>query len=50
MTHKERMLAAARGDIADHLPYAPRIDLWFQANKARGTIPEVHRKARPFSV
>ncbi len=33
------MLAAARGEMTDRLPYAPRIDLWFHANKTRGTLP-----------
>jgi corrinoid protein of di/trimethylamine methyltransferase len=39
MTHKERMLAMARGEMPDRLPYAPRIDLWYQANQKRGTLP-----------
>ena len=45
MTHKERMLAAARGNMPDILPYAPRIDLWFQANKKRGTLPDQYQAA-----
>jgi len=40
MTHKERMLAAARGEMPDTIPYAPRIDLWYHANKERGTLPK----------
>jgi len=39
MTHKERMLRAARGEWADWLPWAPRIDLWYNANARRGTLP-----------
>ena len=39
MTHKERMLKAARGEWADQLPYAPRIDLWHNSNSMRGTLP-----------
>lgn len=39
MTHKERMLKAARGEWADKLPWAPRIDLWYNANKRKGTLP-----------
>ena len=39
MTHKERMLRAARGGRADQLPWAPRIDLWHNSNSARGTLP-----------
>ena len=39
MTHKERMLKAARGERADQLPWAPRIDLWHNSNSMRGTLP-----------
>jgi len=45
MTHKECMLAAARGNNPDILPFAPRIDLWFQANKKRGTLPNPYQAA-----
>jgi uroporphyrinogen-III decarboxylase len=40
MTHKERMLRAARGQWADQLPFAPRLDLWHNANARRGTLPQ----------
>jgi corrinoid protein of di/trimethylamine methyltransferase len=46
MTPKEKMLAAARGEMADTLAFAPRIDLWFQANKERGTLPEKYRHVK----
>jgi len=39
MTHRERMLRAARGDWADRLPFVPRLDLWHNANVRRGTVP-----------
>ena len=39
MTHKERMLRASRGQWADRLPFAPRLDLWHNANVRRGTLP-----------
>jgi hypothetical protein len=39
MTHKERMLRAIRGEQADWLPWTPRIDLWYNANSSRGTLP-----------
>ncbi len=44
MTHKERMLKTARGEWADRLPWAPRIDLWFSANSIRGTLPAKYPK------
>lgn len=43
MTHRQRMLKAARGEMADRIPYVPRIDLWYAANKYRGTLPKEHQ-------
>lgn len=43
MTHKQRFLMAARGELPDTLPYVPRIDLWYNANSAAGTLPEKYR-------
>ena len=40
MTHRERMLAAIRGEPTDQLPWAPRMDLWYIAQRARGTLPK----------
>ncbi len=40
MTHRERMLATIRGEPTDRLPWAPRMDLWLIALRARGTLPE----------
>ena len=39
MSHKQEMLAAIRGEAHPRMPYAPRIDLWFNANQKRGTLP-----------
>lgn len=39
MTHKERMFKAARGEWADWLPWAPRIDLWYNSNSIQGKLP-----------
>ncbi len=44
MTEKERMLMAGRGERADRLPWAPRIDLWYNANSLRGTLPAKYRQ------
>lgn len=43
MTHRQRLRAAVRGDMPDHIPYAPRIDLWYNANSLNGTLPKRHR-------
>lgn len=40
MTHRERMLATLRGQPTDQIPWAPRMDLWYIAQRARGTLPE----------
>jgi hypothetical protein len=39
MTNRERMFRAARGEWGDRLPFAPRLDLWYNANVYRGTLP-----------
>jgi corrinoid protein of di/trimethylamine methyltransferase len=43
MTHRERMLRAAQGEMADRIPFAPRLDLWYTPNKIRGTLPPEHK-------
>ena len=45
LTHKERMLAAIRGQPTDQMPWAPRLDLWYNAQKRAGTLPSRYRKA-----
>jgi hypothetical protein len=45
MTHRERMLAAIGGEPCDRLPYAPRLDLWYRANRRAGTLPVEYRNA-----
>ncbi len=43
LTHKQRILLAARGEMPDRLPYVPRIDLWYNANSMTGSFPERHK-------
>jgi len=43
MTHKERMLMAAGGELPEVLPYTPRFDLWYNANSYTDTLPKQHR-------
>jgi hypothetical protein len=45
MTHKERMLKCIRGERTDRLPFTPRLDLWFKANKRAGTLPSKYKNA-----
>jgi hypothetical protein len=39
MTHRERILATIRGEPTDQVPWVPRLDLWYIAQRARGTLP-----------
>lgn len=50
MTHKQRMLAAIRGEGTDRIPWAPRLDLWYRANRRAGTLPEQYRNASLFDL
>lgn len=50
MTHKERMLRAMRGEETGQIPYAPRLDLWWLANKLRGTLPERFGDMKPDDI
>ena len=43
MTHKQRILAAARGEQADKLPFGARIDVWYNYHSHHGTLPEKYR-------
>lgn len=40
MTHRERILAAMAMKPVDRIPWAPRMDLWYVANRAKGTVPK----------
>jgi len=50
MTHKDRILMAARGEMPDVLPYVPRFDLWYNANKYRGTLPPQYKDMGPDDI
>jgi hypothetical protein len=39
MTHKQRILATIQGEATDQIPWAPRMDLWSIAHRARNTLP-----------
>jgi corrinoid protein of di/trimethylamine methyltransferase len=43
LTHRQRILMAARGEMPDVLPYVPRIDLWYNANSVAETLPKRHK-------
>jgi hypothetical protein len=39
------MRAAVRGEPTDRLPWAPRLDLWYNARRRAGTLPPKYRNA-----
>ena len=39
MTHRERILAAIRGETPDRLPWVPRLEFWYRARLRQGTLP-----------
>lgn len=43
MNKKEMQLAALEGKSAGPIPFAPRLDLWMIAHRARGTLPAALR-------
>ena len=43
LTHKERILKLADGEMVDKIPFVPRLDLWHNANTYRGTLPEAYK-------
>jgi hypothetical protein len=45
MTYREKMLATLQGRPTDCLPFVPRLDLWYKANKRKGTLPAKYRQA-----
>ena len=45
VNHKANMLKAISGQTIETLPWAPRLDLWFRANKLAGTLPKAHRSS-----
>ncbi len=45
MTYRERMLATLEGRPTDCIPFVPRLDLWYRANKYKGTLPDKYKNA-----
>jgi methanogenic corrinoid protein MtbC1 len=50
MTQIERIRKAIRGEMADRIPFAPRLDLWHNANALAQTLPERHRGKSPDQI
>ncbi len=50
MTNRERILKAIRGEMADRLAFAPRLDLWHTANSRTGTLPPRYKASTPDQI
>lgn len=50
MTHRQRILAAIRGEATDQLPWAPRLDFWLRAHRHAGTLPAAFRNLDPIGL
>ena len=46
LTHRERLLKVAKGEMVDKIPWVPRIDLWHNAHQLAGTLPEKYRSLK----
>ena len=44
MTHRERMLAILNGRSPDRIPWIPRLNIWYDAHRLAGTLPEEYRE------
>ena len=45
MTHRQRALAALRGQRPDRVPFIGRMELWYNHAKATGRLPQRYRQA-----
>lgn len=50
MTYRQRILAALRGEPVDHIPWAPRWDLWYDAALQQGWLPDRWRNWSMFDI
>lgn len=40
MTNRERILAILEGQLPDRIPWIPRLQIWYDANRLSGTLPD----------
>ncbi len=50
MTHKQRIMAAARKQPVDRLPFGARIDVWYNYHSAHGTLPDRYKEANMVEI
>jgi len=44
MTNRERILAILDGRLPDRIPWIPRLQIWYDANRLTGTLPDELRE------
>jgi hypothetical protein len=50
MNHRERALAAMRGQPVDHIPFIARMDLWYSYHKNQDSLPHPYEKASLWDI
>lgn len=45
LNHRERIFATLRGEKTDHIPFIPRLEIWFNANKYNDSLPQQYKSA-----
>lgn len=50
MTQKERILAVLKRQEVDKIPFAPRIDLWYNCHKKKGTLPKEYQNCSIWDI
>ena len=43
MTNRERLLTIMAGRMPDRIPWIPRLQIWYEAHRRRGDLPERYR-------
>jgi uroporphyrinogen-III decarboxylase len=50
MNHRDRALAAMRGQPVDHIPFIARMDLWYSFHRNQGTLPPPYQNASLWDI
>ena len=50
MNHRERALAAMRGQPVDHIPFIARMDLWYSFHKNQGSLPHPYEQSSLWDI
>lgn len=48
--YKDMMLATLRRERIDQVSFVPRLDLWYNANKRVGTLPDKYKNASLINI